>query len=152
MMKNNDRKILCEVCFKVFEQLAFMFGEEFEEDDVECDADAFIRASMEFSGPQQGKVELVVPETITTVMAANILGLDDDQPVYEDTAVDALKELLNTITGRLMTSFFGEDAVIDLTIPATEEIDRAQWEALVNSNQYLAVTIEDEPVLITITS
>jgi len=85
-------------------------------------------------------------------MACNILGLEEDQHVDEDTAVDALKEMLNTITGRLMTSLFGEDVVIDLAIPVTEELNHTAWEALVESNEYLAITIEDNPVLITIQS
>ena len=152
MMKNENRKILCQACFSIFEQLAFMFGDELEEDEIEIDADRFLRASMGFTGPQQGTVAIVVPLTITSLMACNILGLEEDQHIDEDTAVDALKELLNTITGRLMTSLFGEDVVIDLAIPVTEELNHTAWEALVESNEYLAITIEDNPVLITIQS
>jgi CheY-specific phosphatase CheX len=152
MMKNEDRKVLCEVCFGVFEQLAFMFGEELGEDEIETDADTFIQATMAFSGPQQGTVSIVVPETITSLMAANILGLEEDQPIEKNTAVDALKELLNTLTGRLITSLFGEDVVIDLTIPETKELDRAEWDALIGNSEYIAITIEDKPVLITFQS
>jgi CheY-specific phosphatase CheX len=152
MMKNEDRKVLCEVCFGVFEQLAFMFGEELEEEDIETDADTFIKATMGFSGPQQGTVSIVVPGTITSVMAANILGLDEDQPIEKNTALDALKELLNTITGRLLTSLFGEELVIDLTIPQTQELDRASWNELVENNEFIAIAIEDNPVLITFQS
>jgi len=152
MMKNENRKVLYEVCFSVFEQLAFMFGEEFEEDDMEISADKFLRATMEFNGPEKGTVALVIPITITSLMAANILGLEDDQPIEDETAVDALKELLNTITGRLMTSLFGEEVVIDLSIPQTEELNYAEWEALFESNEYLVVSIEENPVLITVQS
>jgi CheY-specific phosphatase CheX len=152
MMKNEDRKILCQVCFSVFEQLAFMFGEELEEDEIDIDADRFLRASMGFNGPQQGTVVIVVPLTITSLMACNILGLEEVQHIDEDTAVDALKELLNTITGRLMTSLFGEEVVMDLAIPVTEELNHTAWQVLVESNEYLAITIEDNPVLITIQS
>jgi CheY-specific phosphatase CheX len=152
MMKNNDRKILTEVCYRVFEQLAFMFGEELEDDDIDCDAERFLRATMGFNGPHKGLVELIVPDTITGLMAANILGLDEDHPVDDDNAVDALKELLNTITGQLMTSLYGEDAVMDLTIPETAELDHEGWQALVETDQYLAIIIEDNPVLISIQS
>ena len=152
MMKNENRKTLCQVCFTVFEQLAFMFGDGPEEDEIEIDADRFLRASMGFTGPPQGTVVIVVPLTITSLLACNILGFEEDQHIDDDTAVDALKELLNTITGRLMTSLFGEDVVIDLTIPLTEELNHTAWKALVDSNDYLAIAIEDNPVLITIQS
>ena len=59
-----------------------------------------------------------------------------------------MQELLNTITGRLMTSIFGEKDVIDLSIPQTEKLDHAAWESLAESNTYLAVSIEDTPILI----
>lgn len=152
MMKNEYRKILSEVCYSVFEQLAFMFGDELEDDDITFDGDSFLKASMGFSGPQQGTVAIVVPVTITSLLAGNILGLEEDQHIDEDNAVDALKELLNTITGRLMTALFGDDVVMDLTIPATEELNHAAWQALIESNEYLAIAIEDNPVLITIQS
>jgi len=152
MMKNEERKILKEVCFGVFEQLAFMFGDELEDDEIETSANRFLRASMGFKGPQQGTVAIVVPMTISTLLTTNILGLEEDQRIDEDSAIDALKELLNTITGRLMTTLFGEDAVVDLTIPVTEELDRAAWQDLVEDSQYLAITIEETPVLVSIQS
>ena len=36
MMKSEESKILRQVCFTVFEQLAFMFGDEIEEDEGGC--------------------------------------------------------------------------------------------------------------------
>jgi CheY-specific phosphatase CheX len=152
MMKNEERKILKEVCFQVFEQLAFMFGDELEDDEIEASANRFLKASMGFKGPKQGTVAIVVPMTITTLLTTNILGLEEDQKIDEDSAIDALKELLNTITGRLMTALFGEDVVVDLTIPVTEELDHAAWEVIVEGSQYIAITIEETPVLVTIQS
>ncbi len=149
-MNKEDRKILRDVCFSVFEQLAFMFGDELEEDEIDIGADTFFRATMGFKGPMQGSISIIVPQTISTTLAANILGLDDDQDVYPETAIDALKELLNTITGRLMTEIFGEDAVIDLTIPVTEQLNHADWESLVESDEYLVIDIDENPVLISL--
>jgi len=150
MMNKEHRKILRDVCFSVFEQLAFMFGDELDDDEIEIHADTFLRASMGFKGTLQGSIAIIVPETISTTLAANILGLDDDQEVYPDTALDALQELLNTITGRLMTELFGEDPVIDLTIPVTEKLNHADWESLVESGECLAINIDENPVLISL--
>lgn len=148
-MNKEDRKVLRDVCFSVFEQLAFMFGDELDADEIEISADSFLRASMGFAGAMQGTVAIAVPEPIAATLAANILGLDEDQEVYVETAHDALKELLNTITGRLMTEIFGEEVVVDLTIPVTEKLDREAWDALTVDAEYLAIEIDDNPVLIT---
>ena len=152
MMKSEDSRILRQVCFNVFEQLAFMFGDEIENDELEIDADSFLRASMGFKGAKQGSVEIIVPMTISKLLACNILGLEEDQNIDQETAIDALKELLNTITGKLMTTMYGEDDVVDLSIPQTEEIDLEAWQSLVDSNAYIALTIEDTPILITMHS
>jgi CheY-specific phosphatase CheX len=153
MMQNEERKILKEVCFGVFEQLAFMFGDELEDDEIEAEGNRFLRASMGFKGQKkQGTVEIIVPLAISKLLATNILGLEEEQIIDEDSAIDALKELLNTITGRLMTTLFGEDVVVDLTIPAIVELDHAAWDDLVQNSQYLAITIEETPVLVSIQS
>ena len=37
MMTKDDRETLRDVCFSVFEQLAFMFGDELEEDELDIE-------------------------------------------------------------------------------------------------------------------
>ena len=150
MMSKDDRQILRDVCFSVFEQLAFMFGDELEEDELDIEDEHFLKASMSFKGTKPGTVIIVIPKLVAGQLAHNILGLEDDQAIDDDTPVDALKELLNTITGRLMTSLFGDEAVIDLTIPVTEEIDRDSWELLAADDNFLKINIDDAPILITI--
>ena len=149
MMSKDDRQILRDVCFSVFEQLAFMFGDELEDDELDIEDENFLKASMGFKGTNPGTVIIVIPKLVAGQLAHNILGIEDEQAIDEDTPVDALKELLNTITGRLMTSLFGDEAVIDLTIPVTEEIDRDSWELLAANVNYLKINIDDAPVLIT---
>jgi len=149
MMKKNDQQILRDVCFSVFEQLAFMFGDEFDEDELDIEDESFLRAVMGFKGTRLGTVIIVVPKQICNLLARNILGIDDDQDIDEDSPVDALKELLNTITGRLVTALFGDEVVVDLTIPETEVLDRDAWELLVADDNYLKLSIDDTPVLIT---
>lgn len=152
MMTKDDRQILRDVCFSVFEKLAFMFGDELEEDELDSEEERFLKAAMSFKGTNPGTVIIVLPKLVTSQLAHNILGIEEEQEIDEDTPVDALKELLNTITGRLMTSLFGDEAVIDLTIPVTEEIDRDSWESLASDDNYLKISIDDAPVLITIQS
>jgi len=107
---------------------------------------------MGFKGTRQGSVTIVIPKLTANLLAHNILGIDDDQDIDEDSPVDALKELLNTITGRFVTALFGDEVVVDLTIPETEELDRDAWELLVRDDDYLKLGIDDTPVLISMQS
>jgi len=148
MMQSEKIEILKKVCCDVFEQLAFMFGEELDRDEVESDSESFISAEMTFSGHLAGSIELIVPSELTRKLAYNILGLDDNDKIDQGGYDDALKELLNTICGRMLTSTFGEEAVFDLHVPLTSQLNNSQWEAVLDEKEYIAIDIEDSPVLI----
>lgn len=148
MMQSNQQEIFKKVCCDVFEQLAFMFGEELDRDEVESNSDTFIKASMSFSGNVSGDIEIIVPSELAQKLACNILGLDDDVIQEQVSYADALKELLNTICGRMLTSLFGEEAVFDLHVPVTTELNESQWDTTLNEKEYIAIDIEDNPVLL----
>jgi len=147
-MQLDKMEILKKVCCDVFEQLAFMFGEDLDKDEVECDAESFIRADMAFSGYLSGTLEIIVPFELTRKLAYNILGLDDNETIEQGGYEDAVKELLNTICGRMLTSFFGDEVIFDLHVPETARLNNQQWEALLKEKEYLAIEIEDNPILL----
>ena len=64
---NNDETYehLKKVCCDIFEQLAFMFGEELEDDEIESDAETFMRGTMSYTGAKNGSVEIIMPEELT---------------------------------------------------------------------------------------
>lgn len=147
-MNDENNEILIKVCCDVFENLSFMFGETIDLDDAESDSDEFILATMAFKGDKAGSVELVVPSETADILAYNILGIDEDEDLPPGSALDALRELLNTICGQLMTTLFGDQPIFDLTVPETKTITLEEWDRLVESEQYLAISVEDEPILI----
>ncbi len=147
-MSSKNSEILKQVCCDVFEQLAFMFGEELDPDEIESDSETFIRASMKYIGDIQGTIEIIVPNELAESLAYNILGIDEDDELEEGGSEDALKELLNTITGKLITAAYGEEKVFDLSIPETNDISNEEWESLLEENDYIAIDIEDNPVLL----
>jgi hypothetical protein len=77
------------------------------------------------------------------------LGIDEDEEDLPfDLPMDALKELLNTICGQFITSRFGDKPVFDLTVPETKIISFDEWQESVDSGNFLALIVEDEPILI----
>lgn len=146
-MQDDKLLVLAKVCCDVFEQLAFMFGEIIDKDDVSCDSNRFIRALMSFQGDRSGSVELLLPAELAEMLAYNILGIDNDDTLDPGTSEDAVKEMLNTICGKLLTVLYGDKEVFDLSVPETSVIDTRQWKTLLDEKNYIAIDMEDNPVL-----
>lgn len=146
-MSNDYNEMLIKVCCDVFENLSFMFGEIIDLSEAESDSDAFISATMSFKGDKTGFLELVVPSETADTLAYNILGIDESEDLPPGSAIDALRELLNTICGQLLTTLFGDQPIFDLTVPETKTLTLEQWDELVENDQYLAISVEDEPIL-----
>jgi len=148
MMQHDINDMLARVCCKVFENLAFMFGDSLEKDDAVSESETFIRAMMTFDGEKKGSIEIVVPGEIGDELAVNILGLDDPDEIGEDTSDDALKEVLNTTCGQLLTALFTDKPVFHLSVPVTSALDNNQWQELIADEQFIALEIDDKPVLL----
>lgn len=148
-MQNEQIEIVIKVCCDIFEQLAFMFGEELDVAEVESDSESFIKAEMFFSGHLSGNIEIIVPTDLSKQLANNILGLEaDDETIEQGGYDDAVKEMLNTICGRMLPRLFGDAAVFDLHVPQTSQLNNQQWELLLKEKKHRAIEIEDYPVLL----
>ena len=145
----NDNDILIKVCCDVFESLSFMFGEPIDLDEVDSEAETFINVVISYKGDRAGTINLIVSTETANSLAYNILGIDEDEedlPI--ESSMDALKELLNTICGQFITTRFGDEPVFDLTVPETKTISLDEWQKSVDSGNFLALNVEDEPILI----
>lgn len=72
-------------------------------------------ATIEFEGARSGRVFLLVPENALKEMAANLLGLDEED-VSGEQVKDTLKEAINMVTGRML-SMVDRDGQCRLRIP-----------------------------------
>ena len=147
-MNKKHEEILIKVSCDIFEKLSFMFGEVIDLDEAESDSDLFIKADMSFKWEKDGTVEIIVPSELAESLAKNILGIDESDNLDQVSPHDALKELLNTICGRLLPAIFGDENIFDLYPPQTSEINYEEWESLLENKDYIVVEIEDNPVLI----
>lgn len=149
-MQADGIDLIKKICFEIFEQLAFMFGEELDKDEVESPQGDFIRAVMTFSGHRKGSIELVIPKRLAPALANNILGIDESSHPDAEIAEDALKELLNTVCGRILPTIFTDTETFDLHPPEVAGITKFQWQDLLNQEQTIVFSIEESPVLLRI--
>ena len=149
-MHAEGSKTIKKICFDIFEQLAFMFGDELEKDDVQCPEDDFLKATMNFSGHKNGAIEIIIPTRLAPALAYNILGVDESDHIESGIAEDALKELLNTLCGRMLPSLFTDQETFDLHPPEVDFVSRQQWHEFLNQEQTIAFAIEESPVLLNI--
>lgn len=150
MMHAEGINTIKQICFDIFEQLAFMFGDELEKDDVECPEDDFMKAVMTFSGHKDGAIEIIIPRRLAPALAYNILGIDESVDIETGIAEDALKELLNTLCGRMLPSLFTDRETFDLHPPDVESITRGQWQEFLHREATIVFAIEESPVLLNI--
>jgi len=105
----------------VLQDAAFVFVEPAEEPYPEW-TDTVLEAAIDYCGPGEGELHLMASSGFARGLAANMLGLEPDDPEVESQGPDALAEMLNTICGAFVAEAFGTDVVCDLGIPAVSEI------------------------------
>lgn len=146
-MENEQRDTFIKVLEAVLEQLAFMFGEAVTKDEMRVEGEKYLHVNMKFKGKQSGNLGVAIPADLSTVLASNILGLDEEEEVPSEKAIDALKEFLNIVCGQLLTTVYGDEPVFDLTVPKVSEIDKAGWEFLIDSHETIGMMVEDVPLI-----
>ncbi len=125
-MSRSYSQILSEVAAETLEQLAFIFSfAEDPEEDAIWDEDV-TGCHVTFSGPHQGEILLVINSAVLPELAANMLGMDDDEEPPQEHQEDALKEALNVICGNLLPKIGGVEAVFDISAPAIHPVAAMQ--------------------------
>ena len=108
-------QLLQRVVVRVLEEAAFVLAEPaprpppFEGD--------VVTATLPFSRPCVGFLRLTAPPECCTAMAANMLGVDPDDPEAAAQGFDALGELANIQCGAILAEIFGRDADILMKLP-----------------------------------
>jgi len=147
-MDNEEVKdLLREITVSVLQSAAFLLVDEEIMDISGIIETNFRGACIQFSGFQNGRVFLLMTEDTTDAAARNMLGLDEDHQINEKQRDDVLMEILNMITGNLLTTMFGENVIFKLSIPEiinNEDIP----EPLPETTVFLS--IDEAPLLVSI--
>jgi hypothetical protein len=132
----------------VLARMVFLAGDPCRKEDLPV-ARRPVVVRMVFRGPPHGELALALPGALCAQVAANLLGLDDDDPRAEAGGVGAAEELLNVTCGHVLVALLGDAPVFDLRPPSSGPLDEPGWDALRASPDSSALLVEDEhPVLL----
>jgi CheY-specific phosphatase CheX len=134
-------KALFEATARTFEELGFL--QPIPEALHPLDASTSVVARVAFAGPSRGHLDVVVPGTLLPILAANMLGMDEAQPVSQQ--LDAFCEIANVITGHFLPDFAGPEAVFNLAPPKVF-FGRDQPDSVAATASHAWVFFEEGPV------
>ncbi len=117
-MGPNYSQLLSEVAAETLEQLAFIFSFSDDPDENAIWNENVTGCHLTFSGHHQGEILLAINSAVLPELAANMLGMDDDEEPSQEHQEDALREALNVICGNLLPKIGGVEAVFDISAPA----------------------------------
>jgi CheY-specific phosphatase CheX len=126
-MQLETQKPIIDVFCRVMESLAFYFVDPVDKIDVDVEAldMPYRQLSMRFEGPHIGSLVLYIPQSMTSVIWANMLGVDESEATDQAQQNDAICELLNVICGQALTELWGTEPVFDLHVPQMQDLDQA---------------------------
>jgi len=131
----NDKlgKIIVDSAREVFEQMAFLEVSEetaFEDalGNTPADTDrrrshVQIKGTMAFKGRFEGTISVAYSQELARILAANILGLDEDEINVPEDIVDSVREVTNMISGGVLTRLTEQGEPVDLSVPRVGIID-----------------------------
>ena len=129
---------------EVLDKMAFMYFEDLEDtppDDSEFD---FI-TQVTFEGMIRGTLNIMMKKTVAHEVTYNLLGIREDDDLFEGTQIDALKEFTNLVMGRTMT-ILNPHGRFDMSVPSIvnsfKPVEPGETELIVDG------AMEEEPMRI----
>lgn len=104
---------------RILEESAYVFSEPLDAPDEPADDWSPVGVQLRWQGPSTGAMRIWADPSLLPVLAANMLGIEEDDPVCAQKGLDALKETLNMIVGNCLTEAWGPGPVFHLEIPCT---------------------------------
>ena len=107
-----------DIAEQTFGELAFMLTMPQDEGDPACQPVWGYGASVDFTGPFDGKLFVSITAEMMEPLAANMLGLEPGEEPPEGVKIeDALKELLNVICGNLLPVIADDKVIFNIASP-----------------------------------
>lgn len=147
-MNETTNTTISEVFLDVVEQLAFMFGDPCDGEEMPCDRGPWARASIRFESEVSGVISLAVPQELCPEIAANIIGVDPEDVQDPAVAHDSLKEMLNVVCGHVVPVLQPEGADFVLAIPELETLTAEECGGVPETDTVTCFNLDGSPVLL----
>ena len=101
------------------------------------DSKNIYKASLDFDGLFPGKCSVFIPHDLAVLVVQKVLGEEDsrDPSIVRDT----LCELVNILTGNLLSACYGEDVSFDLSLPEIKADIEFSKEKLIKHTRFYEV-------------
>lgn len=116
-MRNEMTEAMEIVAPRILEESAYVFSEPLDTPDEPSSDWRPLGVELRWEGPSTGAMRIWADPALLPVLAANMLGVEEDDPVCVQKGMDALKEVLNMIVGNCLTEAWGPGPVFHLNIP-----------------------------------
>jgi len=137
--------VLCPV----LETFAFVFPEPTELEQLPAAGEDLVCASIAFQGAATGTLTVAAPSELCVELAANILGIDVDDPDALLRGADTLGEIANIAAGHLATRINASETT-DLHPPVVSRMQPVEWARHIASSGAAGYLIEGRPVVVTL--
>ena len=149
-MQQEQLDMAKEAAIRILERAAFLFTDEIEDEQCPKANSKWGQkgVALDYQGPVSGELRLWMPESLSRLAAANMLGLDEGAPMSEKEEDDAVKEILNIILGIYLTEAYGTEPVFQLGIPRV--LPTEEWKISLMASGHFWMAVEGFPVLLSV--
>lgn len=135
---------------EILANFAFLFGDRVDAAGLVAEEDEFLHAWIDILSNGKSHLDVVVPASLGCVIAANVLGIEEDDPLASQRAEDCLRELVNVLCGNLRVLMTQQSKTFEAAIPQSRKISADEWKAAKDCTNSLAFLIEDRPLILTL--
>ncbi|NLW32466.1 MAG: chemotaxis protein CheX [Fibrobacter sp.] len=146
-MNKQINETISSTIMTTLENLAFMFSDYGNKNDVLDHLDNGLMAQIDFYGISSGNIKIIASRSLCNLLAANILGIEPEEIDSEKKSEDALKETLNIICGRFLTEYYGENEIFTISTPVCCLAAKETATGIIENDQSFALNIEGNPFL-----
>jgi chemotaxis protein CheY-P-specific phosphatase CheC len=104
----------------------------------------FYLAELKFKGCVEGTYQVLSQKNFAEILVSNLLGEQNNED-QDQTIKDALGELVNVLSGNLLTEQYGDEEVFDLTPPEVSIINAEDAKKFF-SLQHTCYLADDQPL------
>jgi CheY-specific phosphatase CheX len=148
MSKPNLMEIMNETVMNVLEHMAFVFPEPADmTSGVPFEDFEYVLVGLNFVGDHKGEIKMIIPVDFCAELSANLLGEEIGDMTAEENNFDAVKELLNIVSGQLLLNVYGEKALFSLINLTVCKLETKAFFDLIDNSEYSCCVIDDYPVI-----
>jgi len=143
MIQTETKNILVTAIAEALEKMAFLAV--LPDDEAVQEPSIILSAKIDFSGPLNGELQVVVDIELARTIGENISGMEE---LNDEECIDALKEFVNVASGLILPMVATSQAdVFDLTVPHPCGIQgQEQWNQFTAGDDVAVLNAEGFPI------